>query len=383
MHKLLKKFYNRRKTNKKLGSLGDCKFLPINVFLQTFASKNNFVDKLHTNNQRVVAIGDIHSDFLALLSTLYMMNCINAEGKWIARNTIVVQMGDFMDREGREDQNGHVVGTNTYNNIREEVDIIQYMYSLHKQALKKNSRVIMLLGNHELGNIYPNIEEFQGFERYQGTFQLSGWGGIENKLKIFEPGGTMATFMSNNYPLCLQIDNFLYVHGDINIKMLKKINANNVQQMNKLMRSCLLKQCVSNTNFRLILDIVNGRSLAFSINEHKCSNLVDKIFKRFKLNLKRGGIVVGHTPQNEISPICFNRVWRIDIALSEAFGNTSKTGALEIYTTRKCTFVNILEFSATTTTRKLYVNGKLVMSSNAFFEYHRIMQKNDIHKANG
>ena len=50
---------------------------------------------------RIIVIGDIHGDFNALLAALYKSNVIDFGGNWTGGNTIVVQLGDQIDKGGR------------------------------------------------------------------------------------------------------------------------------------------------------------------------------------------------------------------------------------------------------------------------------------------
>ena len=78
--------------------------------------------------KRIIAIGDIHGDFKALHKSLLKANIVNTNGDWDESNkdTIVVQLGDLLDRGGR--------GQEDTDNYREEIDILQYIEHLNKQA---------------------------------------------------------------------------------------------------------------------------------------------------------------------------------------------------------------------------------------------------------
>jgi hypothetical protein len=45
-----------------------------------------------------------------------------------------------------------------------------------------------------------------------------------------------------------------------------------------------------------------------------------KTMKLLEIDTNKGGIVVGHTPQNGINSQCGNKIWRVDTGMSEAFG---------------------------------------------------------------
>ena len=110
---------------------------------------------------RIISIGDIHGDFEALLTALYKSKVINKNGHWIGKNTVVIQVGDFVDRGGR----GHMSEPTQDN--EEELHILQYMNYLHKKASKVGGGVYMLIGNHELMNILGDF-------RYADTGHIDG-----------------------------------------------------------------------------------------------------------------------------------------------------------------------------------------------------------------
>ena len=53
------------------------------------------------DTRRIVAIGDIHGDFDALLVALYKAEVIDLNGHWIGGDTKVIQVGDLLDKGGR------------------------------------------------------------------------------------------------------------------------------------------------------------------------------------------------------------------------------------------------------------------------------------------
>ena len=53
------------------------------------------------DTRRIVAIGDIHGDFNALLVALYKAEVIDMNGHWKGGDTFVIQVGDILDKGGR------------------------------------------------------------------------------------------------------------------------------------------------------------------------------------------------------------------------------------------------------------------------------------------
>ncbi|MGH9795453.1 MAG: metallophosphoesterase [Candidatus Acidiferrales bacterium] len=101
-------------------------------------------------SERVVAIGDIHGDFANFTAILRQAGTVDAKNRWAAQNVTVVQTGDAIDRSA---------GSRA---------VLDLLMELEKQAGKKKSKLIPLLGNHEMMNItgdlrYVTPEEYATF----------------------------------------------------------------------------------------------------------------------------------------------------------------------------------------------------------------------------
>ena len=90
---------------------------------------------------RVVAIGDIHGDFDALVSILQEARLVDARYRWIGGTATLVQTGDFTDR-GLE--------------VRAVMDLLM---TLEEQAESSGGRVEVLLGNHEVMNLLRDVRD--------------------------------------------------------------------------------------------------------------------------------------------------------------------------------------------------------------------------------
>jgi hypothetical protein len=113
---------------------------------------------------RVVAIGDIHGDVDAFRGILEHAGIVDAAGRWIARNTTLVQLGDLTDRGPK---------------VRAVMDLL---IDLEEQATAAGGRVEVLLGNHEALNlagegrdvtqaIYASFADEQSEQRRQAAYE--------------------------------------------------------------------------------------------------------------------------------------------------------------------------------------------------------------------
>ena len=88
-----------------------------------------------TASSRLLAIGDIHGDYEALVAILQEAHIVDSEGHWTAGDTVLVQTGDFLDRGPQ---------------VR---DIMDLLMTLEARAREQGGRVVVLLGNHEMMNL--------------------------------------------------------------------------------------------------------------------------------------------------------------------------------------------------------------------------------------
>jgi hypothetical protein len=304
--------------------------------------KDKFFNQIgvFTPMPRIVAIGDIHGDFIALHKALLKAGIVDKNGDWnkTAKYTVVIQLGDLLDRGGR--------GEEDTDNYREEIDILQYIEHLNKQAQKKhddpsldlNSAFITLIGNHELMNMLGDF-------RYVSAKAMEGMGGEEGRKKLFLPGGPIAKHIGCcSYGIC-KIGDWTFVHAGILPQHLKdkEFSFSKVNNLiRQIMRGEIDKESLNESQKKFIFDN-NGLfwTRELSKDNPNCS-LANESVRILNNSNGNGGIVVGHTVQkNGINSKCGGDVWAIDTGMSDAFGKSddSNIQVLEILNNSK---VNIL-----------------------------------------
>ena len=90
---------------------------------------------LPAQQQRILAIGDIHGSLTGLTGILRATGLIDAANKWSGGKAVLMQTGDYMDRG--ED-------------VRAVMDLLM---ALEPQAKDAGGRAFALLGNHEVMNL--------------------------------------------------------------------------------------------------------------------------------------------------------------------------------------------------------------------------------------
>ena len=82
--------------------------------------------------RKIYAIGDAHGNYYSFSAVLICAGIMDPELNWTAGNSIVVQMGDILDRGDSP------------------LEIDRLLDVLAIQAKKAGGQIIRLVGNHEL-----------------------------------------------------------------------------------------------------------------------------------------------------------------------------------------------------------------------------------------
>ena len=171
--------------------------------------------------ERVVAIGDIHGDFRAIMTAMRAGRVIKEvpaaeplsgtvteadalpeyQGKrfaWAGGKTWLVQLGDFTDKGSRYREE---LGTLEF----EELRILKFLFLLDRQARLAGGRVVGMVGNHELMNV-------QGDYRYVYPTHLQDTGAAL-RTELFGPGGRLAKQVGCFAHGSMKIGPWVFVHG--------------------------------------------------------------------------------------------------------------------------------------------------------------------------
>ena len=79
------------------------------------------------NNNKIIAIGDIHGDYYIFIELLKMCKLINNKLEWIGKDTFLIQLGDTLDGK-RPD----VIIDNKYLKTTGEIEITNLILKLDK-----------------------------------------------------------------------------------------------------------------------------------------------------------------------------------------------------------------------------------------------------------
>ena len=103
-----------------------------------------------------------------------------------------------------------------------------------------------------------------------------------------------------------------------------------IHYLNKLMRNYLQNENSVNNDemekyFMASNSILWNRTYGSERSKNKCSKL-NNVLDYFSVK----GMIIGHTPQDNIKSDCDNKLWKVDVGISDAFEMNNHIQVLEI-----------------------------------------------------
>jgi len=261
--------------------------------------------KVDADGRRIIAVGDVHGDLMQTLKALKLGGLIDATGsKWTGGKTILVQVGDILDRGDHE------------------LAILRLFKRLAKQAEKEGGAVYILNGNHEIMNVegdfrYVTPGAFTAFaelysKKHGADPKLQTLAGATYaRRELLKPGSDLAKDMAKN-PTVLQVGDTLFAHAGVLQEHvdygLDKINM----QVSGWMEGRYPgpPQQVKDEN-GVVWNRTFGGTAMYG-PEGACPRL-SEVLK--STTAKR--MVIGHTPQESgANSECMGQLWRIDVGKS-------------------------------------------------------------------
>jgi hypothetical protein len=319
------------------------------VIQQVFFYKNKKTNKIEeTDNNTTEHIQESECpDDIVILN--YKEESKPRYYKWIGKNTIVVQVGDQVDRCRPVDKECHDPNE-TVNDEASDIKILFFFHDLHLIAIKScGCAVYSLLGNHELLNVIGNLRyvSYKGLEEFKKDDSDDIFVGRKNAFninsdnKLYKKKSNLANFLACARVSAIIVDNYLFVHAGVLEKLIKytakKANKNKIKSIeviNETIRQWLLNaDSIEDKDY--IGKLLIGKTLSpfwprifgnlpsgLDRTNQLCKHHVEPVLRH--LNLK--GLIVGHTPQLKIgiNSTCTDTVWRVDVASSQAFEKIMK-----------------------------------------------------------
>lgn len=274
--------------------------------------------------KRIIVIGDLHGDWEMTIKSLKIAKLIDSNNNWIGGETVVVQVGDQIDRCRFSGMSCNLPNT-TKNDEASDVKILNYFTKLHEQAQKTGGAVYSIIGNHELMNVngdmryvsYKNVKEFENYKKPDGSIIKDG---MEARSWAFSPGNPIANFLGCTRQLSLIIGSNLFVHAGVVPKIAEKYG---VQDMNQIMSLFLWDKLNNSVDYKDLLDSSDYSPLWNRVfgNKSKSQESCNQLMNPLKEIYKVDRMFIGHTPQIEtgITNACQGKIWLTDYGSSKAF----------------------------------------------------------------
>ncbi|KAK3824226.1 MAG: Metallo-dependent phosphatase-like protein [Linnemannia elongata] len=276
----------------------------------------------HRGSNRIVAVGDLHSDYNNTLNVLQMAKIIDRRGNWIAGRDTFIQTGDNVDR-----------GNGT-------IAIYQLLQKLRKQAKRAGGEVVNLLGNHEVMNL-------QGDLRYVTEDEIATFGSPEARKAAWDmQTGWLGSFVHNSFNIShIQNGHTMFSHADMSVEWATK----GVDQMNVMAHQALTEKLFKEPIFKTYGPVWNRDLAKQTAGEKETCEIIDNITKI--LGVSR--MVSGHTAQSKsgkVLSLCNGGYIGIDVGITAYYGGN--LAALEIIENR----------NGTQTVSAIYPTGKVILS---------------------
>lgn len=259
---------------------------------------------------RLVAIGDLHGDVVATRNVLVMAGVMDDQDRWSGEDTVVVQVGDQLDRGDSERE------------------ILHLLESLGEEAEAAGGAVYVLHGNHETMNVqldlrYVTVGGFEDFADvpYDPLDPLYAQHPVAEagRVAAFRPGGPYATLLSAHNTIMV-VGDTIFVHGGV----LPEHTSYGIDRINEEIRSWMRGDSPEPLSVASSSSPVWSRHYSDSPDLSDCLLLFEVLET---LGLSR--MVVAHTVQSQgISAACEQKVWRVDVGLASYYGGLPS--ALEI-----------------------------------------------------
>ncbi len=279
----------------------------------------------------VCSIPDVHGDISALKMSLYSMELIDSDGRWIGGNKVVQFLGDYIDR-----------GTSS-------LEVLDFLSRLRPQAEEVGGSLKLLLGNHETIMIGAIVD----FEHYRELWLYNNNGGNSFKKEfrekypfeseddfwkqmrqVFMDGGEYSELISS-MEVASQVDDVLYLHGGISTEWIDVIANHDIDALNQMWKATVsdLKQ----GNFGKMSYFAHPKSPLWFRYGHYAFMKDEEIYYIVDVLKKQGinAVVVGHDPLKnpEINERFMDygiKMIATDTSMSSAYGEASSQAGIMI-----------------------------------------------------
>lgn len=237
----------------------------------------------------VIAIGDLHGDYEALIEVLSHAGLINGKHSWRGGRATLIQIGDFIDR-GPESEK-----------------VTDYLDKLSAQAARAGGKVIRIAGNHELELLRENFSittiNILNIEKYSKHLMQSALNGA--LLAAYATQG----FIFTHAGIC----------GPLQQVLVKELGSKKVTNVNlaNLINSIFVKAIKNDDFSHPIFNVGMLRGGKSAYGGIFWEDITSFMRLGNPYHLKQ---VFGHTPLEEIASTADKSIFAIDVGLFSGYG---------------------------------------------------------------
>jgi hypothetical protein len=274
-------------------------------FLLSCGQASESLQQASENSNRVIAIGDIHSDIGVMQQVFRLAGATDENDEWIGGELTIVQLGDLV---GRSD---------------DEREVLDFMFAIQEKAEQQGGKVYALIGNHEVmgGRVDNQAVGPNPFPAYVGMTGLS----LDDPRLLrlppnqrprgaaLMPGGPYAVRIAE-FPTVLRLGETIFVHGGV----VPRWAEYGIENINGEVSAWLRGERAEPDSSQQVDDsdrVMWARHFSSRIDELTCLMLEESL--RI-LGAKR--MIVAHTRHREITSYCGNQLWATDVGMSRAYG---------------------------------------------------------------
>ncbi len=263
-------------------------YFPIDTSSFDFLLKTEFMTpkSIYNDNNKILAISDIESNYKAFRDFLINSNVIDANLNWIFGEGHLVLVGDFVDR-------GYFT-----------TQVLWFIYKLEQEAEKHRGHVHYIIGNHELKMMHGNYGSTD--PKYYEVASILG----KQQIDLYSTNSVIGNWLKSKNALEL-INGNLFVHGGIHPDL--GDSRLSIEEINQLIRLNYYTSYNSeNTKLQdqLIISTKTGPCWYRGyFNDNLSQEQIDLGLEKFKAK----SVIVGHTIQTKVNRQFNGKVIGIDI----------------------------------------------------------------------
>lgn len=241
-----------------------------------------------TTNSPIVALSDVHGQYLVTLKLLRENRIIDENNNWIFGNGHLVLVGDIFDR-------GDQV-----------TELLWLFHKLERQAPKSGGRVHVLLGNHELMVLNGDLRYLH--KKYRYTMAV-----MQTPLdQLFSEDSYLGAWLRTR-PLAITINDMVFVHGGFSELLLERTNS--LAEINRLGQKSIdtPKEEIAQDSLLKFMATLNGPLWyrGYFDKEQVTKQNANSILKK----LGKKHIIVGHTSHDAIVSLFGNKIIGVDSSI--------------------------------------------------------------------